>query len=133
MNNLIKEYLQLYLQKVVSGDAYISPDSISFFKDECAKALEKQFADKKKDWSMRMSGLGKPLCQQQLERDKIKTETMEYNAVNRFLFGDLLEVLLYIEMKEAGVNVEDYQKPVTLEIEGVKLKGTLDIIIDGKV
>ena len=134
MNNLIKERLQLYLQQVISGEKTISPDLLLFFKEECGKALEKQFGDKKRDWSMRMSGLGKPLCQQQLERDNVKTETtMEYNAINRFLFGDLLEVLLYIEMKEAGVNVEDYQKPVTLKIEGVQLKGTLDIIIDGKV
>ena len=95
MNNLIKEYVQLYLQKVVSGETYISPDSISFFKEECAKAIEKQFLPKKKNWSMRMSGLGKPLCQQQLERDEIKIEgDLEYNAVNRFLFGDLLEALL---------------------------------------
>ena len=134
MNNLIKEYVQLYLQKVVSGETYISPDSISFFKEECAKAIEKQFLPKKKNWSMRMSGLGKPLCQQQLERDEIKIEgDLEYNAVNRFLFGDLLEALLYIELKEAGVNVEAYQKAVELDIEGITLHGTLDIVIDGKV
>ena len=134
MNNLIKEYVQLYLQKVVSGDAYISPDSISFFKDECAKAIEKQFIPKEKDWSMRMSGLGKPVCQQQLERDGVDVQgSLEYNSVNRFLFGDILETLLYLELVEAGVKVEAYQEPVTSEIEGVTLKGTLDIIIDGKV
>ena len=134
MNNLIKEYVQLYLQKVVSGENHISPDSISFFQKECAKALEKQFIPQTKDWSMRMSGLGKPLCQQQLERDDVEVnETLEYNSVNRFLFGDLLEALLYLELVESGVNVEAYQKAVTLDIEGVTLKGTLDIIIDCKV
>jgi len=134
MNNLIKEYLQLYLQKVVSGEADISPASISFFKRECARALGKQFSGSARKWSMRMSALGKPICQQQLERDGVETKTeLEYNSVNRFLFGDLLEALLYVELKEAGVNVQGYQKPVKLEIENTMLQGTLDIIIDGAV
>ena len=134
MNNLIKEYLQLYLQKVVSGEADISPVSIAFFKRECARALSKQFTGSARRWSMRMSALGKPLCQQQLERDGVETKTeLEYNSVNRFLFGDLLEALLYVELKEAGVNVQGYQKPVKLEIENTMLQGTLDIIIDGAV
>jgi len=134
MNNLIKEYLQLYLQKVVSGEADISPVSISFFKRECARALSKQFTGSARRWSMRMSALGKPLCQQQLERDGVETKTeLEYNSVNRFLFGDILEALIYVQLKEAGVNVQGYQKPVRLELEGVMLQGTLDIIIDGAV
>ena len=134
MNNLIKEYLQLYLQKVVSGEADISPVSIAFFKRECARALSKQFTGSARRWSMRMSALGKPLCQQQLERDGVETKTeLEYNSVNRFLFGDILEALIYVQLKEAGVNVQGYQKPVRLELEGVMLQGTLDIIIDGAV
>ncbi len=134
MNNLIKEYLQLYLQKVVSGEADVSFDSITFFKRECARSLGKQFTKSPRKWSMRMSGLGKPVCQQQLERDGVETKTeLEYNSVNRFLFGDLLEALLYVELKEAGVNIQAYQKPVDLELEGVMLQGTLDIIIDDAV
>ena len=134
MNNLIKEYLQLYLQKVVSGEADVSFDSINFFKRECGRSLSKQFVNPTHKWSMRMSGLGKPICQQQLERDVVETKTeLEYNSVNRFLFGDILEALIYIELKEAGVNVQAYQKPVSLELEGVMLQGTLDIIIDDAV
>ena len=136
MNNLIKEYLQLYLQQVISGERKLSPEVISRFGEECSSAIEKQFNRnaKPEKWRPRMSGLGKPLCQQQLERDGVKVEKkMEYNSINRFLFGDLLESLLVMEMEQAGINVEAKQKPVSLEIAGTTINGTLDVIIDGAV
>ena len=109
MTNLIKEYLQIYLQGVVSGERKLSPDSIALLSDELIASAKRQFSNEKatQKWRPRMSGLGKPLCQQQLERDGVKVnKKMDYNAVNRFLFGDWLESLLYVEMKEAGINVE---------------------------
>ena len=136
MTNLIKEYLQIYLQGVVSGERKLSPDSIALLSDELIASAKRQFSNEKatQKWRPRMSGLGKPLCQQQLERDGVKVnKKMDYNSVNRFLFGDWLESLLYVEMKEAGINVEAYQEKVSLEIAGVKVNGTLDVIIDGKV
>ena len=45
----------------------------------------------------------------------------------KFLYGDVLEVLLLFLSKEAGHSVEDYQKGV--EEDGVK--GSIDAIIDG--
>ena len=136
MTNLIKEYLQIYLQGVVSGERKLSPETIAFFGEGASLSLARQFSNEKatQKWRPRMSGLGKPLCQQQLERDGTAVKKkMDYNSVNRFLFGDLLETLMYIEMKEAGINVEAYQEKVSLTVAGIKVNGTLDVIIDGKV
>ena len=136
MTNLIKEYLQIYLQGVVSGERELSPETIAFFGAEAASSITRQFSNERahEKWRPRMSGLGKPLCQQQLERDGIAVKKkMDYNSVNRFLFGDLLETLMYIEMKEAGINVEAYQEKVSITVAGIKVNGTLDVIIDGKV
>jgi hypothetical protein len=75
-----------------------------------------------------MSGLGRHLCQQILERDGHK-EDMPYNAPTRFWFGDLSEAMMMCIMREAGIDIVDFQKEVELEIAGHKIKGTLDVII----
>ena len=77
-----------------------------------------------------MSGLGKPLCQQVLDKHGVE-ESMQYNSIARFAFGDLTEALLMLVMREAGIDIVDFQKEVALEIEGVVVKGTLDVIIRG--
>ena len=56
---------------------------------------------------------------------------MQYNSIARFAFGDLTEALLMLVMREAGIDIVDFQKEVALEIEGVVVKGTLDVIIRG--
>ena len=81
---------------------------------------------------MRMSGLGKPLCQQQLDKKELPRD-LEYNAVMRFLIGDLIEAAAIFIMKASGVNVEHTQKKVSAKIGGKNIKGTLDTKINGKV
>ena len=73
-----------------------------------------------------MSGLGRPLCQQLLEREGMKEE-MEYNSSSD-LFGDLTEAVLMLALREAGVEIVDFQRQVELEIAGHKIRGTLDVI-----
>jgi len=81
---------------------------------------------------MRMSGLGKPLCQQQLEK-KGKEKELQYNTIIKFLMGDLLEAVAIAVMKGAGIDIEKIQEPVKLKIGGIELQGTYDVKIDGKV
>jgi hypothetical protein len=63
-----------------------------------------------------------------LEKHGIKEE-MNYNALFRFFVGDLTEAALMLVMREAGVDIVDFQKAVDLMIDGVLVKGTLDVII----
>ena len=44
------------------------------FKELCGKALERQFNEKRDKWRLRMSEVGKPLCQQKLKKKGIKQE-----------------------------------------------------------
>ena len=79
-----------------------------------------------------MSSLGRPLCQQKMERDGVE-KAIEYNAILRFIFGDLVEAISILILKAAGVNVEEEQKRVKLKLGKNEVSGTLDIIIDDKV
>jgi len=122
--------IQDYMTKAIRGDVKVSPDNLKLFVEECRAAIDKQLGGRKREYRIRMSGLGKPLCQQVLDKFGIE-ETMEYNSISRFAFGDLTEALLMLIMREAGIDIVDFQKEVELDIAGVNLKGTLDVIIRG--
>ena len=128
---MLSTLIESFLYDAVRGQGKLSPEIISEFKESCGKALEKQF-NETNDWRMRMSGLGKPLCQQQLEK-KGKEKEISYNTIIKFLMGDLLEAVAIAVMRGAGINIEKVQEPVELKIGGIKLKGTYDVKIDGRV
>jgi len=120
--------LQDYLNKVGQGDVNVSLSTLTQFAKDCEESATKQISKDKREYRIRMSGLGRHLCQQILERDGHK-EDMPYNAPTRFWFGDLSEAMMMCIMREAGIDIVDFQKEVELEIAGHKIKGTLDVII----
>ena len=120
--------IQEYLLRAGQGDVKVSLPNLSQFAADCEESARKQLSRERGDFRIRMSGLGRPLCQQVLEKHGIKEE-MNYNALFRFFFGDLTEAALMLVMREAGVDIVDFQKAVDLTIDGVLVKGTLDVII----
>ena len=115
------------MQKATRGEVTVSPSAIMDFAKECEESVEKQL-NKKRKFSIRMSGLGRPLCQQLLDRQGIQ-EDMDYNALFRFLFGDLVESVMVLIMEQAEVDIVAKQKPVKLTIAGHEVTGTLDLIL----
>jgi len=105
------------------------------FKD----ALRKQFVPREDrgTFRVRMSNIGRPLCQLQQEKmakDAGIPETrMPYNHVMRMLIGDCTEVISRFVMKAAGVNVTSEGDKVTLDVAGEQIKGESDIDINDKV
>ena len=121
--------IQDFLERAIKGETKLSPDLIEQFVVDCRTSVEKQMRRQDGEWRIRMSGLGRPLCQQMLDKENVE-ESMEYNAILRFLFGDITEAILMLVMRQAGVNVIDFQKPCTLEVAGHTIHGTLDVIIE---
>ena len=56
-----------FLSKAVRGEAEMPPHVIEEFGELCKKALEKQFSKREEGFRLRMSNIGKPLCQLQME------------------------------------------------------------------
>lgn len=109
----------------------LSPSVVEEFARDCQEALEKQFS-RNSEWRIRMSGLGRPLCQQIHGRDG-KDEEMTYNALLRFLIGDLVECAVMAILKGAGVKITEAQGRCELDLGGEHVQGTLDLIIDDPV
>ena len=115
------------MQRATRGEVTISPSATQDFADECKESVDIQL-NRKREYRIRMSGLGRPLCQQLLERSGL-VEEMDYNALFRFLFGDLVESVAVLIMEQAGVEIVEKQKAVSLNIAGQTINGTLDLIL----
>ena len=84
--------VQMFLAEANKASVEMSDDIIEEFGEACKIAVKKQFTDKRKqEFSYRMSNIGKPLCQLQMEKKGVKGEGLPYNFKMRNLFGDLIE------------------------------------------
>ena len=133
MSDIINK-VQMYLNQVSKEPVKISDKLGEAFGEACKSALRKQFTEQRKTgFQPRMSNIGRPLCQLQMEAKNIKGEGQPYNAKMRNTFGDLIEALAIFVMKSAGVEIEDEQKSVKYKFNGSTLEGRYDVKIDKKV
>lgn len=96
------------------------------FKDALRRALSAQ----SRQGALRFSGLGKPDCQvwYGINRPE-KAEEISPQLRMKFLYGDILEIVLLYLAREAGHDVSQEQAEV--ECDGVL--GHIDAVIDGHV
>ena len=124
----------MFLAEANKASVEVSDELIEEFGNACKGAFKKQFTEKrKKDFSYRMSNIGKPLCQLQMEKNGAESDPLPYNFKMRNLFGDLIEASAITIMKASGIEVKDVQKKVKLKTEKEEISGTMDIKIGGKI
>ena len=133
MNDILLK-VQTYLDKSNKESIDISDTLVEEFGEACKSALRKQFSEQRREgFKPRMSSIGRPLCQLQMEAKNVKGEGQPYNVKMRNTFGDLVEALAIFVMKSAGVEVKDEQKKVKLKFKESEIEGRLDVKIDEKV
>tara|TARA_X000001388_G_scaffold2701_1_gene2010 strand:+ start:1515 stop:2390 length:876 start_codon:yes stop_codon:yes gene_type:complete len=120
--------IQEFLDKAGQGEVELPDHLIQEFKDSCEAAIKKQFS-KREGAKLRMSGIGRPVCQQILSMQDCPKES-SYNDIMRFLFGDLIEAVAMLVIKAAGIKVVGEQKPCSIVLDKENIKGTLDVILD---
>jgi hypothetical protein len=126
--------VQLYLDKANKDPVEVSDKLLEEFGEACKSALHKQFSEKRKEgFKPRMSSIGRPLCQLQMEAKNIKGEGQPYNVKMRNTFGDLVEALAIFVLKSSGVEVKDEQKKVKLKFANSEIEGRIDVKINDKV
>ena len=126
--------VQMFLAEANKASVEVSDELIEEFGEACKEAFKKQFTDKrKKEFSYRMSNIGRPLCQLQMEKNGVEGEVLPYNFKMRNLFGDLIEASAIIIMKSSGIEIKDIQKRVKIKDNGDEIHGTMDAKIGGKV
>ena len=134
MSSQILEKVQSFLKRSTDDSVDISEELIEEFGELCKTAFRKQFTNKReKAFRARMSNIGKPLCQLQMEKSDTEPEGQPYNNKMRNTFGDLIEALAITIVKASGIKVNSVQKPVSYKFKNKKINGTYDIEIDKKI
>ena len=133
MNNILYK-VQQYLGKASKESVKLDKRLVEEFGEACKNALLKQFEENRSDkFEPRMSNIGRPLCQLQMEAKGVKGEGQPYNVKVRNTFGDIIEALAIFIMKSAGVNIKNEQKKVKYKFNGSEVEGKQDVEIDEKI
>jgi len=133
MNNILLK-VQQYLDNVSKNPVKLDKQLVQEFGEACKNALLKQFEEPRRDkFEVRMSNIGRPLCQLQMEAKGIKGEGQPYNVKMRNTFGDIIEALAIFVMKSSGIKITNEQKKVNYKFNGDSIEGRQDVEIDGKI
>ena len=134
MQHVAEIAVHQFLEKVASGEASFSEKTAKRVADDVKDAVKRQFSsDRKKDFTLRMSNVGRPSCQLWFDRNKPDTALPKPStfAIN-MLIGDIVEAVFKGLLTEAGVKYEDSEK-VSLDCGDSNVSGTYDLILDGAV
>lgn len=122
-----------YLGEVTRGDVPGPKDeAVATWLGAMEAAIKRQLAPRdRKTFTLRMSNLGRPLCQLQMEQaGVVGEETNNEFGPMRNAYGDITEAMAVLIMREAGINIVAEQQEVAYSVAGTVIKGTLDVIID---
>ena len=129
--------LAQYMTDAANGKAVMSDATIEKIGQDVMDALKRQFGggNKRKEFALRMSNVGRPSCQLWFQKNRPDEATpLPSNFVMNMMLGDIVEAIFKGLLTEAKVAFEDADH-VALEIPeaDVTIKGTYDIAIDGAV
>ena len=135
MLSILEASLHSTLDKISnSEDIEVKDEWIDEACDQLRQALEKQLKTKRDpEFKLRMSNIGRPLCQLQMQNNGVKSGRMDYNFIMKMLLGDSVEILTRLMLKINGANVTSDGDQVKLNVSDVSISGESDIDIDGKV
>lgn len=114
-------------------DLYIDDAWIEEAGEQFKDTLRRQFNREKEDFRLRMSNIGRPVCQLQMAKSGAEAGRKPYNHIVRMIHGDIFECVIDVILKVAKVNVTGGKNKVKLDIAGETIKGEDDIHIDDKV
>jgi hypothetical protein len=136
MNHPAELALHQYMEDAANGKSTMSEDTIKQVGRDVKYALARQFGggNKRDEFGLRMSNVGRPTCQLWFEKNEPeKSLPLPTTFVMNMMIGDIVEAVFKGLLKEAGVKYEDDAK-VTLNLDDdASVSGTYDIVIDGAV
>jgi hypothetical protein len=129
----LQQQIDLYLSKCLDGEGTMSDEILDRFAERCKETMKLQFNEGPRDFKISMSSVGKPLCQQQMDKKGAKRERPPASLKMKMAYGYLVENLIMAVLEAADVNIESVQEKVEYKLNGTTIKGTLDVVVDGKV
>ena len=135
MNHLAELKLHQYMTDAVNGKSTMSDEVINQVADDVKDSLQRQFGGKNKrgDFRLRMSNIGRPTCQLWYEKNKPKTALpRSNNFMMNMMLGDIVEAVFKGLLRGAKVDYEDSDN-VVLKLKDTDVLGSYDLVIDGAV
>ena len=133
---MLQQQLEMTLDKL-SNDEFdgltIDEAWIEEAGEEFKAALRKQLTPQEEGFRLRMSNVGKPLCQLQHGAMGSEKKRKNYNFKIQMLIGDAVECIANIMLKIAGANITGGKNQVELKLGETVVKGEDDIEIDHKI
>ena len=133
---MLEQQLHMVLDKL-SNDEFdgltIDDAWIEEAGEEFKAALRKQLTPQDRDFRLRMSNIGKPLCQLQHAAMGSEKKRKTYNFKIQMMIGDAVESIANIMLKIAGANITGGKNQVEMTFGPVTVKGEDDIEIDHKI
>ena len=127
--------LHQYMEDAVQGKTHMSEATINKVADDIKAALQRQFngGNKRDEFRLRMSNVGKPTCQLWFEKNQPeKALPKPTTFVMNMMLGDIVEAVFKGLLTEAGVTYTDNAK-VTLKLKDNEISGEYDLVIDDAV
>jgi len=120
--------------RVLSGEP-LSSEGLASFAKNVSDDIKSRFEEERGEFRIRPSSLGKPNRRLWYEKNMPdKKEPFTAPNLIKFMYGALIEHLVVLLMREAGIAVEDEQKRVTLTSHnGIEIEGAIDHKVDGRV
>lgn len=97
------------------------------------EVLRHQMTPNEGGFGLRMSNVGKHLCQLQMAASGTEPSRKPYNFKMQMMIGDCVEILTDFVLKCAGADITGGKDKVSLNIADMVINGTDDIEIGGKV
>ena len=136
MNHPAELAINQYLEDATSGKSTMSEETIKQIGKDVMDAVRRQFGggNRRDEFRLRMSNIGRPTCQLWFEKNKPeKALPKPTTFVMNMLLGDIVEAAFKGIITEAGVQYEDEDNYVELELDKTTVKGSYDLVIDGAV
>lgn len=122
-----------YIEDVRKGKRGMSDATISRVANDVTESLRKQFNQNERKFSLRMSSIGRPVCQQWYEKnDPDGAVEFSANFLMNMLMGDIVEAVFKGILTEAGIDFSDGFKS-TLKTPHGDVQGTHDLIMNKRV
>ncbi len=136
MNHPAELAINQYLEDATSGKSTMSEETVQQIGKDVMDAVRRQFGggNKRDKFRLRMSNIGRPTCQLWFEKNKPeKALPKPTTFVMNMLLGDIVEAAFKGIITEAGVQYEDEDNYVELELDKTTVKGSYDLVINGAV
>jgi len=136
MNHPAELAINQYLEDATSGKSTMSEETVQQIGKDVMDAVRRQFGggNRRDEFRLRMSNIGRPTCQLWFEKNKPeKALPKPTTFVMNMLLGDIVEAAFKGIITEAGVQYEDEDNYVELELDKTTVKGSYDLVIDGAV